>query len=186
VPPPTLSPSLAKCAKYGLLLSPPPSRAKVSRGGFSAHFDAVTTSSTSLACNGELEVGFIRCFNAVSATSPACDSQPEVVFIWRFDTVHAITTTSVDDVSMPMTCHITQRGNNQSLPQQYHHHHQRKCAQRPRRVVPKLINASQVRTPVSHHVANPILCAAALSTLSIRQNRQTTHPNLAILHGCVN
>jgi len=115
------SPSLAKCAKYGLLLSPPPSHAKVSRGGFLAHFDGVATSSTSLACNSELEVVFIRCFNPVSTTSPACNSEPEVVFIRRFDTVRATTTTSVDDVSMPMTYHITQRGHNQPPPHQYHH-----------------------------------------------------------------
>jgi hypothetical protein len=89
----------------------------LAEGGFSAHFDALAASSTSLACktsrrnmairatttslacNSELEVVFIRCFNAVSPTSPACNSEPEVVFIWRFDAVRA--TTDVESPDYP-------------------------------------------------------------------------------------
>jgi hypothetical protein len=59
---------------------------------------AIRATTTSLACNSEPEVVFIRCFNAVSATSPACNSEPEVVFIWRFDAVRATT-----DVESPDT-----------------------------------------------------------------------------------
>ena len=69
---------------------------------FLAHLDAVAASSTSLACNSELEVIFIHVSMRSAPPPPHA-----TVFIWRFDAACATTTTSVDDVSMPMTYHIT-------------------------------------------------------------------------------
>ena len=105
VPP---SPSLAKCVKCGLLPFLPPSRAKVSRGWIFSTFRCRFRVFHLPRMQQRARGGFYTCFNAVSATSPACNSEPEVVFIWRFDTVRATTTTPVDNMSMPMTCHITQ------------------------------------------------------------------------------
>jgi len=140
--------------------------------------------TTSLACNSELEVVFIRYFNAVSATSPACNSEPEVVFIWCFDAVRA----TLDDVSVPTTWHTTtQREHNQPLPHQYHRQHQRKCAQGPGRVVPKLINASQMRTPVPHRVVNPILCCCIVDALdsTLDKGRRIARPPILTSQYCM-